>query len=98
MADEVLTILAQAALENEHVAKAMAAIGIAQNLKKEENVVVARGGGSMSVQEGLAQASRQGILAGDSIAKVRWLERLLDLECVLRHSAAWNAGHMLGRF
>ena len=45
IADEVLTILAEAALENQQIDKAMEAMGIAQNLKKEENVVVARGEG-----------------------------------------------------
>ena len=34
VADEVLTSLAAAALENEHIDKAMAAMGIAQNLKR----------------------------------------------------------------
>ena len=58
--DEVSTVLTEAALENEQDDKAMAAMGIAQNLNKEETVVVARGGGSMSVLKSLAQASRQG--------------------------------------
>ena len=35
IADEVLTTSAQAALESEQIDKAMAAMGIAQNLKKE---------------------------------------------------------------
>ena len=44
IADDVLTIFAEAAVENEQIDKAMAAMGIAQNLKEEENVVVgARG-------------------------------------------------------
>ena len=45
IAEEVLTILAEAALENQQIDKAMEAMGIAQDLKKEENVVVARGEG-----------------------------------------------------
>ena len=57
IADEVLAILAEAALENELVDKAMEAMGIAPNLKKEQNVVVAREEGSKSVQTGLAQAA-----------------------------------------
>ena len=52
IADEVFAISAEAALENEQIDKAMAATGIVQNLKKEENVVVAPGGGSKSVQWG----------------------------------------------
>ena len=40
VADEVLTILAEAALENEQIDRATVATDIAQNLKKEENVVV----------------------------------------------------------
>ena len=68
---QLLTILAEAALENEQIDKAMAAMGIVQNLKKEENVVVAPGGGSKSVRMGLAQTARRGILAGESKTKVR---------------------------
>ena len=69
---------------NEQIDKAMTAMGIAQNLKEEEEgVVVARGGGSKSVQVGLAQAGRQGILAGDSKAEVQHLQPLY-LEYVLR--------------
>ena len=72
-ADEVLTILAEAALENEQIDKAMEAMGVAQNLQNEESVVVARGEGSKMVLMGLAQAARQGILAGISKTKVRYL-------------------------
>ena len=43
----------------------MAARGIAQNLKKEENVTVARVG-AKSVQTSLGQATSQGLLAGSS--------------------------------
>ena len=52
IADDILTFLAEAAMENEHIDKAMAAMGIAQKLKEEENVIVARRGGSTSVQAG----------------------------------------------
>ena len=45
IADEILTFLAEAALENSQVDKAMAAMGIAQILREQENVIVARGGG-----------------------------------------------------
>ena len=61
--DEVLTTSAEAAPENKQIDKAMAAMGIAQNLK-EENVVVARGGGSKSVRMGPAQAARHGDSGG----------------------------------
>ena len=44
-------------MDNAQIDKAMAATGIAQNLKMEENVIVARGGGSKSVQAGLWQAT-----------------------------------------
>ena len=64
--DEVLTFPAEAALENAQIDKAMAAMGIAQNLKEEENVTVARGGGSTSVQAGLRQATSQGLFAASS--------------------------------
>ena len=73
VADEVLTILAEAALENEQIDKAMEAMGIAQNLKKKENVVVARGGGPKSVHTGLGQAARHGLCAENSKTKVRYL-------------------------
>ena len=85
IADEIMTILPEAALENEQIDKAMVAMGIPHNLKNEDNVVVARGGGSKSVQMGLAQAARQGILAGDSMAKGRHLVR------ETRIAAAWNS-------
>ena len=80
------------------------AIGIAQNVKEVENVVVARGGGSRSAQVGLAQAARQGIMAGESKTKVRYLDGQLTwnmssaTETETRISAAWNAWHMLGQF
>ena len=45
IADEVLTILAEAALENQQIDKAMEAMDKAQNLKKEKDVVVSRGEG-----------------------------------------------------
>ena len=78
IADEVLTILAEAALKNEQIDKAMEAMepmgmGTALNLKKEENIVVARGEGSKSVQVGLTQAARLGFFAGISKTKVRYL-------------------------
>ena len=73
IADEVLAILAEAALENEQIDKAMEAMGVAQNLEQEENVVMAREEGSKMVLMGLAQAARQGILAGISKTKVRYL-------------------------
>ena len=41
IAHEILAFLAEAALENALIHKAMAAMGIAQNLKEEENVIVA---------------------------------------------------------
>ena len=69
----MLTIPAEAALENEQIDKTMAATGIALNLKKEENVVVARGGGSTSVQSGLGQAASPDLLVGDSKTTVRYL-------------------------
>ena len=46
IADEVLTILAEVALENDQIDKAMEAMGTAQSLKKEEGIVVARGEGA----------------------------------------------------
>ena len=58
--NEVLTILAEAALEH-------------RIQRRNKNFVVARGQGSKLVQMGLAQASRQGILAGTSKTKVRYL-------------------------
>ena len=84
-------------LENEQNDKAMAAMGIAQNLK-EETVVVARGGGSKSVRVGPAQAARQGILAGDSKAKVRYLGEPLDLAHVLRRNHTGRTAVRLVRF
>ena len=69
----------------------------------EVNVVVARGGGSKSVQMELAQTARQGILAGESKTKVRYLDGQLiwnmpsATERETRIAAAWNAWHMLGQ-
>ena len=82
---EILAFPAEATLENEQIDKAMAALGISQNLKKEEHVVVARGGGSKSVQTGPGHAARQGLLAVNSTTKVRQFGQPLDLEHVLRH-------------
>ena len=116
IADEVLTVLAEAALENEQIGKAMGVMeameamgmGTAQNLKKEENMVVARGEGSKSVQMGLAQTARQGIFAGTSKTKVLLLGKPTYLEYGLRLREreresekqelmqTWNAGHMMG--
>ena len=79
-------------------------MGIAQNLKEEENVVVARGVVSKSVQMGLAQTACQGILAGNLKTKVRYLESRLTwntpfaTERATRMTGAWNAWLMLGRF
>ena len=56
---------------------AMAAMGIARNLKKEENVIVARGVGATSVHAGLGQATCQGPFAGSSKFTVRYLGRRL---------------------
>ena len=90
--------------KNEQIDKAMAAMGVSQNLKKEENVVVARGGGSKSVQMGLAHIARQEILAGEPKTKVRYLGCLLNwdmssaTERETRIAAVWNAWHMLGQF
>ena len=75
IADKVFSMLAKAALENEHIDKATAAMGIAQKLKEEEKVVVARGGGSTSEQKGLApvvaresggRLEREGNVLGES--------------------------------
>ena len=79
----------------------MAAVGIAQNLRKEENVVVTRGGGSTSLQTGLAQAARHVSLAGDSKTKVvsrPTLNMSFATERETRTAAAWNAWKMLGEF
>ena len=73
----------------------MEAMGIAQNLTKEENVVLARGKRSESVQMGLAQAARQRILAGISKTKVRYLGSRLTWNTAF---AGWNASHMIGQF
>ena len=62
VADEILTFLEDAAFENEQIDMAMAAMGIAWNLKKEENLIVATGVGATSVQAGLGQATCQGRL------------------------------------
>ena len=85
VAGEVLTILAEAALENEQIDKAMEAMGIAQKMKKEENVVVARGGGPKSVHTGLGQAARHGLFAENSKTKVRYLGSRLTWKDVLLH-------------
>ena len=81
---KVFTILAEGALENEQIDKLMAAMGIAQNSKKE-NVVVARRGGSKSVKICLAQTGRQGDSGGKLEDKDKVLGEPLDLEYVLHH-------------
>ena len=102
--NEVLTIWAEAVVENEQIDKVMEAMGVAQNLKKEENAVVARGEGSESAHMGLAQAARQGILSGSSRTNVRSLgscqtwNMAIAAEREIRINAAWNAWHMMGQF
>ena len=54
IADEVLTILSEAALENEQIDKAMPVMGVAQNLHE------AKENGPKSLQMGLAQAAGKG--------------------------------------
>ena len=49
----------------------MAVMGIAQNLKEEENVLVARGAGAKSVQASLGQATNHGLHARSSKTTVR---------------------------
>ena len=98
VADEILTFLEGAAFENEQIDMAMAAMGIAGNLKKEENVIVAREVGATSVQAGLGQATCQGPSAWEfkvhgeilgrrltwnmSFAKKRETRTAAALECV----------------
>ena len=92
----MFTILAEAAPENEHVDKATAAMGIAQKLKKEENVVVARGGGSTSEQKGLAP-----VVARESGGRLERESNVLgespNLEHVLRYSKENPNCHSLER-
>ena len=57
IADGFLTILAEAALENEQMDKAMEAMGIARSLKKEEDIVVARGEGAKFGTNGTGASS-----------------------------------------
>ena len=102
VADEIMTFLGGAPFENEHIDKAVAAMGTAQNLKEEENVMVAREGGSKSVQAGLGQATSQGSLLW-SQTMVRHLGSRLTWNMPFakdskRITAAWNAWHMLGDF
>ena len=85
IAHEILTFLAEAALENEHIDKAMAAMGITKNLKEEENVIAVRGGGSTSVQSGLGHATRQGLPCRELKDDIKVLGQLVDLEHVIRH-------------
>ena len=68
------------------------------------NVVVARGGGSKSVQMELAQTARQGILAANRRQMFKYLDGQLTwnmpsaTETEARVAAAWHAWHMLGQF
>ena len=104
IADEMLTILAVAALENDQIDRAMTGMGTTQNLKKEENVVVARGGGSKSTHAALGQAARQGLFGVRFETKGRYLGSRLTwnmssaTERDTRIAAAWNAVHMMGQF
>ena len=67
-------------------------MGIAQNLKRKENVIVARGEGRTSAQMGLAKTN------------VRYLGSRLTWNMAFapekdsRMDAAWNAWHMVGHF
>ena len=81
----------------------MAAIVIGQNLREEEKVVVARGGESKSIQTGLGQAVRQGLLAEKLKTKERFLGRLtwnmsFATERETSIAAAWNAWRMMDQF
>ena len=65
VADKVLALQMEAALQNAQIDLAMAAMGIAQNLKKEENVIVAQGSGSKSVQTGSGTSGTPGTPCGE---------------------------------
>ena len=86
IADEVVTILAEAGLENEQIDKAMEAMGTEV---------------SKSVHMGRSQSARQGIFAGTSKTKVRYLGSRLTwnmafaAEKEIRTRAAWNAWHII---
>ena len=77
VADKVLALQMEAALQNAQIDLAMAAMGIAQNLKKEENVIVAQGSGSKSVQTGSGTSGTPGTPCGEP--------KPCGLECVPRH-------------
>ena len=80
--------LLEATLENAQVDNAMAAIGIAQNPEKEENVIVARGGRSKSVQTEVGQATCQEVLAASAKTTVRLLGWSFDCN-------AWHHGRAI---
>ena len=67
VANEILTFLRDAAIENERIDKAMPATGIAQNLKKEKNVIVDQN----MCDKVLGQATSQGLLALSSKTTAR---------------------------
>ena len=69
VADEVLTVLAEAALENEHIDKAMAEMGIAQNLKEYEKC---RRGTRERINVNTIGTGASGALAGNSKTKVEY--------------------------
>ena len=77
IADEVLTILAEAALEHYQIDRALTAMGTTQNLKEENVVVAPKKNGSKSTQAALGQAARED--------EGKILRQPIDLECVLRH-------------
>ena len=85
IADEVLTILAEAALENYQIDRALTAMGTTQNLKEENVVVAPKKNGSKSTQAALGQAARQGPFGGGFEDEGKMLRQPIDLECVLRH-------------
>ena len=101
-ADDIFTFFMKAAFENKQIGKAVSVMGSAQNLKKEEDVIVARGVGATSVQSGLRQAKSQELFAGSSKTTARYLGSRLTWkmsfakEMETRIAAASNAWRMLG--
>ena len=80
VADEILTLPPEAALENEQIDKAMAAMGVAQNQrycgqKSLEHSLCSQGWG----------ATCQGLFAGEFKDDCEILQQQTDLEPVIRH-------------
>ena len=73
VADEIITFLREAKIENRQIDRAMAGTGFKQNLKKEDDVIVTRGPGARSVHLGLSKVAKAADFAGVPKTVIKYL-------------------------